>query len=143
MAGAMQQRGRDNRAEAERSRGHEDGGGKPGGDGHVVTIHHDGSQYHAQHSDGETTQHEHLHGAMAEAGSRHMGGVHHMMHHDGMGGPMVTHHAAHGESAEGPNEHPDMESVKAEMDEMNDDGQGEMRPGPADHGTADAGEDEY
>ena len=144
MAGAMQQRGRDNREEADKMRGgHEDGGGKPGGEGHIATIHEQGGTFHVQHGDGSESEHEHLHGAMAEAGSRHMGGVHHMMHHDGMGGPMVTHHAAHGESAEGPNEHESTDSVKAEMDDMNDDGQGAMKPGQIDHETADAGEEEY
>lgn len=119
MPGAMQQRGRENREAVDRSREaapeHSGGGG---GEGHVVTIHEQGGRFQAQHGDGSTSEHEHLHGAMAEAGSRHMGGMHHMTHHDGMGGGFTTHHAAHGESAEGPNEHPDTESVKSEMDSM-------------------------
>ena len=144
MPGAMQQRGRDNRAEAQKSMGgHEDGGGAPaGGDGHVVTIHHDGQQYHAQHADGETTQHEHLHGAMAEAGSKHMGGMHHMTHHDGMGGGMTTHHAQHGEPAEGPHDHENLESVKQGMDQFFNE---EQQEGHHDggEGVERAGEDEY
>lgn len=144
MAGAMQMRGRENRDTADRERAMPKGGGEQSGAEQSVIHHNDDGTHSVTHHDGsESGPHEHIHGAMAEIGSRKEGGIHHMTHHDGMGGGFTTHHAQHGESAEGPNEHGDLESVKGELDGVMGGGQGDDQQEEVQAGGKQAGEDEY
>lgn len=66
-----------------------------------------------EHEDGSQTQHPHIGHALMTLAGKHSDGMHHHVHHDGMGGKFTAHTSEHGGDAEGPHEHDNVESVKS------------------------------
>ncbi len=73
--------------------------------GETRIVHHPSGEHEVHHSDGEVSKHPNAGHMAAHLHAKHAGGEAGNMHHDGMGGPVTTHHAGADGEVSGPVEH--------------------------------------
>lgn len=68
-------------------------------------VHHPSGEHEVHHADGEVSKHPNAGHMAAHLHAKHGGGEVGNMSHDGMGGPVTTHHVGADGEVSGPNEH--------------------------------------
>lgn len=72
-----------------------------GGGGEMrSTLVSSGGAHHIEHEDGSMTEHPHIGHALMHMAGKHSDGVHHHIHHDGMGGGAMVHSNEHGQEGD-------------------------------------------
>lgn len=105
-------------------------GNAPGDITSRLTSHDDGT-HTVEDEDGNQTKHDHIGHALMKLAGKHSEGMHHHVHHDGMGGNFKTHTSEHGGEPEG-QDHDNLESVKSGLSQFFNEGTGsDMGQGPS------------